>query len=105
MDGGCRAVRQSKSMEAGIWGEGGVQMDRRLAGRWSVLVAGVVCAAVTALATSAANAAPSITVPCSGPGGGAAGLVAAVNAANTAGGGSINLAAGCTYSLTTRNNV
>jgi len=33
-----------------------------------------------------------------------AALVGAVNTANAAGGGSINLAAGCTYSLTTRNN-
>jgi hypothetical protein len=36
--------------------------------------------------------------------GNSAGLVAAVNTVNAAGGGSINLAAGCTYSLTTRNN-
>ena len=43
-------------------------------------------------------------VPCSGVGGGAAGLVAAVNAANASGGGAINLASGCTYSLTSANN-
>lgn len=36
--------------------------------------------------------------------GDSAGLVAAVDTANAAGGGSINLAAGCTYSLATRNN-
>jgi len=43
-------------------------------------------------------------VPCSGPGGGAAGLIAAINAANTGGGGTIALAAGCTYRLTAANN-
>jgi hypothetical protein len=43
-------------------------------------------------------------VPCSGAGGGAAGLVAAIVAANTSGGGVINLASGCTYSLTSANN-
>ena len=32
------------------------------------------------------------------------GLIAAVNAANTAGGGTINLAFGCTYTLTTADN-
>jgi hypothetical protein len=36
--------------------------------------------------------------------GDSAGLVAAVDTANAAGGGTINLAAGCTYPLTTRNN-
>src|SRR5438445_6947113 len=41
-----------------------------------------------------------VRVPCSGPGGGAAGLVAAINAANAAGGGTIALAPGCTYTLT-----
>ena len=43
-------------------------------------------------------------VPCFGPTGGASGLIAAIGAANTAGGGTINLAPGCTYSLTTPNN-
>jgi hypothetical protein len=43
-------------------------------------------------------------VPCSGPGGGAAGLVAAINAANAAGGGAISLAPRCTYTLTAANN-
>jgi hypothetical protein len=51
-------------------------------------------------AATAAGAAASINVAC----GDSAGLVAAVNTANAAGGGSINLAAGCTYSLTMRNN-
>jgi len=52
----------------------------------------------------AAGAAGSSRVPCSKSGGGAAGLVAAVNAANAAGGGTINLASGCTYSLTATDN-
>ena len=45
-----------------------------------------------------------VSVPCSGSGGGAAGLIAAVNAANAAGGGTIDLAAGCTYRLTAADN-
>ena len=58
--------------------------------------------ACVALTGAGAAAAPgSGTVPCSG---GAAALVAAVNAANAANGGSINLASGCTYSLTSANN-
>jgi hypothetical protein len=52
----------------------------------------------TALATAGAS------VPCSGSGGGAAGLIAAINAANSGGGGTIKLAAGCTYRLTAPNN-
>jgi predicted outer membrane repeat protein len=46
-------------------------------------------------------AAPAGNVPCAA---GAAGLVDAINAANSTGGGTINLAAGCTYSLTTPDN-
>jgi len=42
---------------------------------------------------------PQGTVPCSGPHGGAAGLIAAINAANNGGPGTINLAQGCTYTL------
>jgi hypothetical protein len=45
-----------------------------------------------------------IRVPCSGPGGGAAGLIAAINTANAAGGGGIQLAPGCTYTLTAADN-
>ena len=43
-------------------------------------------------------------VPCAGTNGGAAGLVAAIAAANSAGGGTVNLAPGCTYTLTAVNN-
>jgi hypothetical protein len=60
-----------------------------------------VCTAVAALvAATGAGAATSVSVAC----GDSAGLIAAVNAANAAGGGTINLAAGCTYSLTAMNN-
>ncbi len=45
-----------------------------------------------------------ITVPCSGPGGGTAGLIAAINVANASGGGTINLAPGCTYDIAAPNN-
>ena len=69
-------------------------------GRLGVLalcVGGVVLAA-----SSAGLAAASVNVPCAA---GGPGLVTAVNTVNAAGGGSINLDSGCTYSLTTRNNV
>src|SRR3989440_13029594 len=70
--------------------------------RKSVLSATIVMGALVAFAglpAGVALAGTGITVPCSGPGGGAAGLVAAVNAANAAGGGTISLAPGCTYAL------
>ena len=61
-----------------------------------------VCAVVVVLVgASGGAAAVSTNVSCSA---GGAGLVAAVGAANAAGGGSINLASGCTYSLTSTNN-
>ena len=60
----------------------------------------VACVALAAFGGAAARAAGSIKVPCSGAGGGAAGLVAAIDAANASGGGKIDLAGGCTYSLT-----
>jgi predicted outer membrane repeat protein len=64
-------------------------------------VAGI-AAGVTALGLGSASlAAPPGNVPCAT---GAAGLVAAINAANSAGSGTINLAAGCHYSLTTPDN-
>jgi hypothetical protein len=55
-------------------------------------------AGVTALGLGSASFAAS-NVPCS-----TAALVAAINAANSAGGGTVNLAAGCHYSLTTPDN-
>jgi hypothetical protein len=61
-------------------------------------------AAVLGLAVApaaAAYAAPPTFVPCSS---GGAGLVAAISAANGSGGGTISLAPGCTYALTTANN-
>ena len=51
-------------------------------------------------AATAASAGAGISVPCAGQ----AALVAAVNAANAAGGGTIKLAAGCDYSLTSVDN-
>src|SRR5437868_13810796 len=76
-----------------------LQRVRERAGRLGVLV--VSTAAVALVASTAAGAAASVKVPCSA---GGAGLVAAVNTVNAAGGGSINLASGCTYSLTTASN-
>jgi hypothetical protein len=56
--------------------------------------------ALAVLPTGAAMAGTSVTVPCTNQGA----LVAAVNAANAAGGGTINLAAGCHYGLTSADN-
>jgi hypothetical protein len=55
----------------------------------------------TVAPATTASASPPTFVPCSS---GAAGLVAAINAANGSGGGTISLAWGCTYALTTPNN-
>jgi hypothetical protein len=71
--------------------------------RKSVLGAAVATGALVAFAGLPAGMALAGTgarVPCSGPGGGGAGLVAAINAANAAGGGAIALAPGCAYTLT-----
>ena len=63
------------------------------------LVGLTVASPLTASATTT-----KVFVPCAGPNGGAAGLVAAMAAANSAGGGTLNLAPGCTYTLTVVNN-
>src|SRR6266566_7103946 len=76
-------------------------MLQRLCGRAGRLGLVAVLTAAALVASSAAGAATSVNVPCSAAG---AGLVAAVNTVNAAGGGSINLDSGCTYSLTTANN-
>jgi hypothetical protein len=75
--------------------------------RKSLLSAAAAVGAVVAFAglpAGLALAGTSARVPCSGPGGGAAGLVAAINAANAAGGGAISLAPRCTYTLTAADN-
>ena len=76
-----------------------LQRLRNHAGRLGALVVSTTAAGL--VASTAAGAAASVDVACSA---GGAGLVAAVNTVNAAGGGSINLASGCTYSLTTANN-
>jgi len=67
-----------------------------------VLAAGLVG---VAFAAGSAYASSPVNVPCTGATGGATGLVNAISADNSGGGGTINLAAGCTYSLTTANPV
>jgi len=69
------------------------------------LVASVALLGLMVVPASVASAAPGIMVPCLGSGGGTIGLIAAINTANLSGGGTINLASGCTYPLTTVNNV
>jgi hypothetical protein len=75
--------------------------------RFAVVAAavGVVAGSGWAGLVSVAPAgAVSVNVPCSGLGGGTPGLIAAINAANAGGGGTINLAPGCTYLLTQVDN-
>ena len=75
-------------------------MDTRkliLAGTGALLALAVLPAGTAAAGTG-------VSVPCSGSGGGVAGLIAAITAANAAAGGTINLAAGCTYQLTAADN-
>jgi len=55
---------------------------------------------VALLFAAAASAGTGVNVPCTGQ----AALVAAINTANSSGGGSINLAAGCHYDLTAADN-
>jgi hypothetical protein len=70
---------------------------RRLA---RIAAAAVGAAAVGLLSAGATSANASISVPCTDQ----ADLVAAINAANSAGGGTISLAAGCDYLLTSIDN-
>src|SRR3954462_13612339 len=83
--------------------EGSGKMLQRLSGRARVAAASIVgCAAISLPVGAAGSAgAASATGPCSA---GGAGVVAPVPAGNAAGGGTINLASGCTYSLTVANN-
>ena len=64
------------------------------------VVAGTAWAGVVSVGAAAAVV---IDVPCAGPGGGTPGLIAAIHAANS-GGGTITLAPGCTYPLTSADN-
>jgi len=66
--------------------------------------AGAAVLALTVPAVTSAYASTFANVPCSGSGGGTVELIAAINAANVGGGGAIDLAPGCTYTLTTVNN-
>jgi hypothetical protein len=82
---------------------GGGSMNARKSALSAVVVAGALVA-FAGLPAGVALAGTGSKVPCSGPGGGAAGLVAAINAANAAGGGAISLAPGCTYALAAADN-
>ena len=78
-------------------------MRQRVFGRGGIGMASLVGATVVVLVAVGGGAAASRTnVSCAA---GGAGLVAAVGAANAAGGGTIKLASGCTYSLTSADNM
>ena len=62
------------------------------------LAAVSVCFLIGILAPRA-SAAVDVSVPCNGPGGGTPGLIAAIQDANADGGGTINLAPDCTYTV------
>lgn len=64
------------------------------------LGSGAAILALVVAPATAASASPAVFVPCpSPPGVEAVGLVNAITTANGSGGGTINLASGCTYSL------
>ncbi len=69
---------------------------------WRLTVTGLACAPLLVLlaAVTPTTAAASTAVPCS-----AVALVTAINTANGASGGALDLAAGCTYTFTIANNV
>lgn len=60
---------------------------------------GALLVGMTIVPATAASAAPRTAVPCPSPGVQATALVNAIAAANVAGGGTVNLASGCTYTL------
>jgi hypothetical protein len=66
---------------------------------------GAAILALTVVPAAAASASPAVFVHCPSPGVQATGLVNAITTANGAGGGTINLASGCTYTLTTFNSI
>jgi hypothetical protein len=63
-------------------------------------VAGLALCAQLTTSAARAQAAVNVSVPCSGSGGGTPGLIAAIQNANTHEGGTITLAADCTYTAT-----
>lgn len=72
------------------------QQGRRVFGRRVRLITATVGGLAASLAGAVSTALASTSVPCSAQG---AGLIAALDAANSSGGGTVNLAAGCTYQL------
>jgi predicted outer membrane repeat protein len=64
-------------------------------------IAGASLCAAMAIFAARTQAAVNVSVPCSGPGGGTTGLIAAIQDANAGGGGTITLAADCTYTIST----
>jgi hypothetical protein len=84
--------------------ETGVLMKTRTIAKTALGISAILLGLTVAPMTMAASAAAVVVnVPCSGGDGGAAGLIAAITTANV-GGGVINLASGCTYTLTAVNN-
>src|ERR1017187_6666998 len=67
------------------------------------LVGGGVLIVAAPVASAGASSLP-VFVHCGGPGGGPTGLIAAINTENSAGGGTIDLAANCNYDFTIANN-
>jgi hypothetical protein len=75
-----------------------------MTGRRSVFgalaLAGLALCALVTLWAGRSSAAIAVSVPCTGSGGGPQGLINAMQAANSQGGGTISLAPDCTYTLT-----
>src|ERR1035438_7467646 len=67
------------------------------------LVGGGMLIVAVPVASAGASSLP-VFVHCGGPGGGPAGVITAINNVNSAGGGTIDLAANCNYDFTVANN-
>ena len=99
---GCTARDNEKGESDVFWNPVPCVRRRPITARRFTRVAAAAVGALTLAlaAATAASAGAGIKVSCAGQ----AALVAAVNAANASGGGTINLAAGCDYSLTSVDN-
>ncbi|MEV5754591.1 hypothetical protein AB0L00_42855 [Actinoallomurus sp. NPDC052308] len=96
--GAARTIHHRQREMSTLFGGSLMGSFARAAG--SVAAAALMGAGVAAASPPSAYAQPVVTVPCSGPAGGAAGLVTAIKNANTAGHGTIRLAANCNYDFT-----
>jgi hypothetical protein len=82
-----------------------MKISRGVVSRLSATLLGTaMMVTVVPVATAWGATTTATNVPCTGSTGGTAGLIAAITAANNAGGGTITLAPGCTYTVTAQSD-